>query len=284
MWAWFDGRLVPFAEARVPLEDRGLQFGESVYEVVGMVAGSPFVLEAHVERMRRGASELGLSEGVPPLETWREIARQLDAREHHRAGLLYAQLTGGVAARRHVPVKTPHPVFFAYLRPHDFPGPGETARGMSIITLPDTRWYRSDVKTSMLLPAVMAKREAAARGADEAVFVGQDGYVADGASSTVFVVRQRGVLTAPTSRRALPGTSALVVRRICTDLGIPITDHHLTLSDLTAADELFVASTTLLLMPVVEVDGKPVASGSAGPVSLQLAYHFQRLFWGAAEA
>ena len=279
-WAWFGGRLVPFSEARVPVEDRGLQFGESLYEVVAVVAGEPFRLPDHVERMAAGAREIGLEDGVPDLPRWTAVIAQLYRREPHRTAVLYAQVTGGSAPRRHLPAERPEPFFFAYLRRFTFPVPAEAARGIAAITVPETRWQRRDVKATMLLPAVLAKKDAVGRGADEAIFVGQDGFVNEGASSTVFTVHGRTVSTPPPTQRVLPGVSSKAVDAICRDLGVALAPRPLTLSDLHRADELFVASTTRLLMPVVRLDGNPVGNGTPGSVTLQLAYHFQRQFWG----
>lgn len=279
-WAWFEGRVVPFSDARVPIEDRGLQFGEALYEVVAMREGSPFRLAEHVERMTGGAREIGLEAGVPPLRAWEHIVEQLDRRQRLRTAILYAQVTGGPAPRAHLGPGRPRPCFFAYLRAFDFPTPADAARGVAAITVPESRWHRRDLKTAMLLPAVAAKREAARRSADEAIFVGQDGFVNEGASSTIFAVRSRVILTPPNTPRILAGVSGLVVRESCSEIGIPFHAKAITLSDLVTADELFLASTTMLLMPVVRLDGRPLGDGVPGPLSLQLAYHFQRRFWG----
>ena len=280
-WAWFDGRLVPFAEARVPVEDRGLQFGEALYEVVAVTGGQPFRLVEHVDRMSAGARELGLEAGVPAAPIWQHIVEQLHRRERLRTAILYAQITGGTAPRAHLAGEQPLPCFFAYLRAFDFPAPADAARGIAAITVPESRWHRCNLKTVMLLPAVLAKREAAERGAAEAIFVGRDGFVNEGASSTVFAVKARAVTTPPRTQRILPGVSAVVVQEICAELGIQYRVQPLTLSDLATADEVFLASTTMLLMPVSRLDFRPLSGGSAGPLSLQLAYHFQRRFWGA---
>jgi len=279
-WAWCDGRLVAFADARVPIEDRGFQFGESLYEVIAVVGGEPFRLPDHVDRMVAGARELGLESGVPELSKWKAIVAQLYRREPHRTAVLYAQLTGGPAPRRHLPPERPKPFFVAYLRQYSFPMPSETARGVAAVTYPDTRWQRRDLKTTMLLPAVLARKAAFSQGAEEAILVGQDGFLNEGASSTVFAVQERVVATPPPTQRLLPGVSTKAVQSICDDLGIPLAFRPLTMSDLHKAGELFVASTTILLMPVVRLDGSPVGTGTPGSTTLQLAYHFQRHFWG----
>lgn len=279
-WAWFGGHLVPFAEARVPLEDRALQFGEGLYEVIAVVAGEPFRLANHVERMRGAARELGLHSGVPELEQWKSIVARLHRREPHPTAILYAQVTGGAAPRSHVPPEPPQPFFFAYLRSFAFPVPVDISRGIAAITFPDSRWQRRDLKTVMLLPAVLARKEALAQGAEEAIFVGQDGFANEGSASTLFAVLNKTVITPPSSYRILPGVSTVVVEEICAQLGLAFSTRPLTLSDVRCAEELFVASTALLLMPVVRLDAKPVGDGVPGSITLQLAYHFQRRFWG----
>ena len=282
-WAWCNGRLVAFSHATVPLEDRGLQFGESLYDVMAVAGGEPFRLANHVDRMARGARELGLDGAVPDVTAWRDIVAQLHRHEPHRSALLYSQVTGGSAPRRHLPDPRPQPFFAAYLRPFAFPTPTELSQGIAVITLPDLRWARCDLKTTMLLPAVLAKRAAAERGAIEAIFLGQDGFVREGASSSVFLVMARSVSSPPHGSHILPSVSSLVVRETCDELGVHFEERPLTLSDLQRADEVFIASTTTLLMPVVHVDRSPVGGGTPGPVALQLAYHFQRKFWGAVD-
>lgn len=278
-WAWCGDKIVPFSEARVPIEDRGLQFGESIYEIIAVVNGVPFHLDEHVARMEGAARELGLAAGVPPVARWAEIIADLHRREPHRTAILYAQITGGTAPRAHVPRDPATPFFFAYLRSFEFPGPAEISQGFSVHIVPETRWVRRDLKTTMLLPAVLAKRQALSRGSDEAIFVGQDGFVNEGASSAVFAVNGRTVTTLPDSPRLLPAVSSIVVRELCGLLGLPFQERPLTLSDLHGADELFLASTTTLLMPIVALDGRKVRGGSPGAVTMQLAYHFQRAFW-----
>ena len=241
----------------------------------------PFRLPAHVQRMTAGAVELGIEQGVPPLPTWERLIIDLVGRERHHGALLYAQVTGGVAPRAYAGSPRATPLFFAYQRAHIFPPPSEVARGIAAITVPDSRWQRCDLKTPMLLASVFARREALTLGADEAIFINREGFVSDGAASSVFVVRQRTVFTLPATRHTLPGTSTGVVRQICDDVGVAFEERHLTLSDLRIADEVFLAATSRLLAPVVRLDGSLVGGGAAGPISLQLAYHFQRVFWGA---
>lgn len=279
-WTFVNGQLLPFAQARVPLEERALQFSESLYEVVGVFHGQPFRLADHVYRMAKGAQELGLSEALPTESTWEAYIKELWRREPHEQAIFYAQLTGGAAAREHLPTNPPKPTFFAYLRQFAFPTPQDCAQGIAAITVPETRWLRRDLKTTMLLPGVMAKRKAQQQGAAEAIFVGQDGYVNEGASSNVCVVRQGQVASPPPSERLLEGVTLKVVKETCQELGISFQRRWVSLSDLKGADEIFITSTTTLVMPVCVLDGRVVGDGRPGPISLRLAYHLQRLFRG----
>lgn len=267
--AWLDGRLVSWAEAVVPISDRGLQFGESLYEVLPITAGEPRHVAAHAARLAEGAHALGLDAGAPDPDGWRQIAAMLLAAESLAEGLLYAQLTGGAIPRRHL--APPRPCFFAYLTPHRFPRAAEVARGISVITVPDERWAHCDYKTTMLLPAVLAKRAAAARGAAEALLVAPDGVVREGASSTLFVVSGGRILSPAPSPHLLPGTTSQLVAEAADEAGVELRFGEIRLDGLRAADEVFIAATSQLTMPVRTLDDRPVGTGLSGPVATDLA-------------
>jgi len=269
--AWMNGKVVPFAEARVPIEDRGLQFGESLYEVIAVTAGEVRDLDAHVARMRHCAEEIGLGAGVPADEEWQRLIGALRERDPLDEGLLYAQLTGGEARRSHLPAGEPTPSFWAYLREYRFPRAEDVERGLSAITLPDPRWSRCDLKTPMLLPAVMAKREAQARGAAEASFFGPEEDVREGGSSTALLAEGRTLVSPRQTQHLLPGTTGPVIQRLAEQAGLEVRSEPVALDRLLAAAEVMVASTTFLLMPVVKVDDATIGQGRPGPVALDLA-------------
>jgi D-alanine transaminase len=269
--AWLDGRMVGWPEARLPIEDRGLQFGESLYEVVPVTRGQARLVPEHAQRMVRGAEALDLASGVPDHRQWLEIARHLIEADGVEEGLLYAQLTGGVAPRRHVPEPPPRPVFLAYLRRHRFPRQQAVDRGARAVSVADVRWGRCDLKTTMLLGAVLAKREAARQGVDEALLVGESNEVREGASTTLHLVQGERLVTPPASTQILSGTTRGAVAALARQCGIEITEAPIHLDEVFRADEVFVTSTSLLVMPLVEVDSKPVGNGRSGPVSCRLA-------------
>lgn len=275
--AWFDGRVVPFESATVPLEDRGLLFGESLYEVLPVCAGRVRLLAEHIARMRTCASALELADGVPDDATWERLAASLVAGNGIDEGLLYAQLTGGVAPRLHVPTSRPRPTFWAYLRPFRFPRAEEAARGVRVIVADDRRWAGSHLKTTMLLPAVLAKREAQRHGASEALLIDERGNVREGASSNLFIVDGRTLVTPPQDRHVLPGITRDRLAPLAEEAGLEFRREPIPLERLRGAREAFLASTSLLAMPIVAVEDAPIGDGAAGEITLDLAARLRRV-------
>jgi D-alanine transaminase len=274
--AWLNGELVPFAEAKVPLEDRGLELGESLYEVASLTNGRVRLVAEHAARMRAAAEEIGIARGVPDDARFEAIARELVAREGLDEGILYAQVTGGTAPRAHVPDADPTPTFFAYLRPHRFPRADDVARGIAAITMRDPRWERCDMKTTMLLPAVLARRAAKARGASEVLFHDDTGEVREGAASALLLVEGTRLLAPRPTHHNLPSTTGPLVRALAREAGLDIARDRVDLDRLRRADEVAVASATFLVMPVTRLDGAAVGDETAGPVLRDLASRLRR--------
>jgi D-alanine transaminase len=270
-FVWLDDRVVPFEQARIPVDDRGLLFAESIYEVIPVTGGKARMLAEHTRRMRVGAEPIELDGGVPDDAIWEQRVAELVREERLSEGLLYAQLTGGSATRQHVPPQRPKPRFFAYLIPFRFPRADTTARGIALQSVADPRWVRCDLKTTMLLPGVLAKRDAAVRGAQEALFVGPSGEVREGASTNVFCVEGNRLITPAQSQHLLPGITRPLVAELAAEAGRSVDHETLSLSRLMNATEVFVTSTTLLAMPVVRVDDRSIGNGQAGPVARDLA-------------
>jgi D-alanine transaminase len=266
-----DGRIVPWSEARIPIEDRGLQFGESLYEVLMITASRLRLVEEHERRMRAGARALGIEEGVPDVPAWERIAKELVGREELVEGTLYAQVTGGAGPRAHVPPARFEPTFFAYVRAHRFPRAADAERGAKVLTLPDVRWGRSDLKTTMLLAAVLAKREASSRGMEDALLVGPEGEVREGTTSNVFLVEAGRIASPGQDHHLLPGVTRSLVETVAAEAGLPCERQHLSLDRFLSADEVFLTSTSRLVLPVVEIDGRRIGTGQPGPVALDLA-------------
>jgi D-alanine transaminase len=277
-FAFCGGQVVPFSEATVPIDDRGFQFGESLYEVIPVTGGEPRLLPEHVARMERSVSEIGLVGGVPPLSEWQRFLGELIQMEGQTEGLAYAQLTGGATARAHLPPAAPEPAFYAYVAPFTYPRAADVARGVKAITTADMRWGRTDLKTTMLLANVLAKREAASRDAAEAFLVGDNGEVYEGASSNLFIVEGRSLITPVQSSHLLPGTMRPLVESLAREAGYSVTHWPIEVERLPTAQEIFVTSTSQLVMPVVSVDGALIGSGEGGPVAKDLAARLRARF------
>lgn len=270
-FAWIRGALVPFSEARVSIADRGLLFGESVYEVLPITSGRVRARAAHLDRLRRSATAIGLSCDDTHDASGTAAASWMDrlvAAEGVDEGLLYMQLTGGEAPRAHTARATP--LLFAYATAQPLPERRRRAQGSTVACAPDPRWARCDLKTTMLLAAVLGKRAAAAAGADDVLWIADDGTVREAGSANVAIVEGGVVVAPPPSPAILPGITIAIASRVATELGIPWRLERFDRARLVAADEVFVAATSQLVMPVLRVDDDVIADGRAGPIALHL--------------
>lgn len=254
-FAWQNGRLVAWKDAQVPIEDRGLQFGESVYEVLPVVAGSVRFLDAHIDRMRGGLTSLAIdlqAEGEPD---WSALIQAVIAAESIDDGYVYIQVTGGTGERTHAGAPGgSRPNCIAYARPAKFSSLGQAMTGIAVISVPEIRWGRRDLKTTMLVPAVLAKREAARRGAKEAIFVDDKGFLVEGASSNVLAVIDDRVVMAPASERVLPGITQKLVADACTEIGVKVDYRHIHRDELPATRALALCSTLQLIQRIGQLD------------------------------
>jgi D-alanine transaminase len=270
--AYVDGHYGPVSLARVAAEDRGLQFGDAIYEVVAMFASQPLDWEAHLSRLRRGLAALFI-EGVPTDAALTRIVHSLWRKARLSDGLLYIQVTRGEARRDHPFPKRARPTLILTARPFDFRQrlPQQKA-GVAAISLPDQRWLRCDLKTTNLLGAVLAKQEAREAGAFEALLHLPDGTITEGGSTNVWMVDAAGTLvTHPLSNRILPGIMRETAMRLAVGAQMPVVERAFTLADARAARELFLTSTTAPVVPIVRLDGAPIAAGSPGPVAARLS-------------
>jgi D-alanine transaminase len=273
MLVYLDGEYVPAEEARVSVNDRGFLFADSVYEVVRIYRGRAYELDPHLHRLRHGLVALRID------------CRDLGAIEHavHHlmeenavdgAGVIYIQVTRGAAPRTHKfpPAGTPPTVYVA-VRPYT-PYPAHFQDdGVAAITLPDTRWARCDIKSTSLLPNVLANEAAHAADVFEAILV-RDGAVTEGSHSNVWGVRDGRLLTYPTSNYILAGLTRERVFQLAADLGLEAAQEVIHLDQLYDLDEVFLTGTTTEIMPVVQVDGRIIVDGEPGPLTRKLIRAF----------
>lgn len=270
--AYVDGRFVPLAVAAVGVEDRGLQFADSVYEVVAVLNGRLLDWSGHVVRMARNLGELGIA---PPMSdaVLALVARRLIAANRATEALLYIQVTRGTAKRDHAFAAAMRPTLVMTIRSFDFAQRvTQQATGVNVVTTTDARWGRCDIKTTGLLANVLAKQGARSAGAFEAWLVDADGSVAEGASTNAWIVTSDGTLvTPPLSPRVLPGVMRAAVIAAARDHQIAVEERNFAVAEAHAAAEALLTSTTVPVLPVVRIDGIKLGGGAPGPIATRLA-------------
>jgi D-alanine transaminase len=270
-----NGKFIRPDEPAVPIDERGHQFGDGVYEVIRVYNGVPFMLEEHLDRLFRSAAAIRL----PFPEGEREPLKGTIAELIQRSGLadlnLYLQITRGIAPRNHVFPDCPVSVSMTANPVREIPA--ETrASGVSAMLHPDERWANCYIKSLNLLPNVLAKQAAAEQGCFEAILV-RDGHVTEGSSSNAFIVKDSTVVTTPLTNRILAGITRIAVRQVAEQLAVPFVERDFTPEELLRADEVFVTSTTAEIVPVVRVDGQAIGGGQPGPVTQALYERFKTL-------
>ena len=274
--ACLNGTIMPVEEAKVPVWDRGFLFGDSVYEVFRLFRGRPWLEADHVARLRRSLAEMDF----PPVDVDALMARMARTVEASGVddGTAYIQITRGVAPRAHAfPDPPVAPTELIVIRPYD---DGQTAghrdRGVSVVSRPDGRWGRCDVKSTNLLANVLALESAKRDGAFEAVLVGADGLVTEATHSSILWVRDGRLEGTPDGPAILPGTKRHFVETLAPGAGLAFAPARVTLDALIAADEVILLGTTIEVMPVVSIDGRPVGVGVPGPASRRLQSAYRR--------
>ena len=270
-----NGRFLPLEEATVSVEDRGFQFGDGVYEVIRTYRGRLFRLDEHLARLERSARAVELP--APwDVRQWAAYVQEGVKRAGYPECKVYLQLTRGVAPRDHVFPASARPTAVMTVREMKPTDPALQSTGVSVMTMDDWRWGRCDIKSVNLLPNVMARQKAAQAGAFEAVFI-RTGKVTEGAVSNVMVVKGGGVLTAPEGEMILSGVTRTLVLDLIRKEGLPVEERFVTVDELLRADEIFLTGTTVEVLPVIRVDGKPIGTGKPGPVTQRLQSAFRRL-------
>ena len=267
--AYVDGRYMPLADARVGVEDRGFQFADGVYEVAAVLAGRLLDWEPHLARLARSRAALAIAEPMGD-RALTLVAHRLLVANRATDALLYLQVTRGAAKRDHGFPTGASPTLVMTVRPFDFaPRRAAVETGVTVVTMPDERWARPDIKSVSLLPNVLAKQAARAAGAFEAWLVDRDGFVSEGGSTNAWIVTHEGRLVT----RATDGTIlAGVMRATLLRLGVgAVEERAITPAEATGAAEAFLTSTTNPCVPVVTIDGRAIGDGRPGPVTRRLA-------------
>lgn len=274
--AYVNGRYLPHASAGIHIEDRGLQFADGVYEVCEVRAGRLVDFHLHMERLDRSLGELDIDSPMPRsalLVVMKETVR----RNRVRDGLVYLQVTRGIARRDHgFPAPgTPPSVIVTARAGSPAANEAKAASGVKVISVPDNRWERVDIKTTGLLPNVLAKQQAREAGAYEAWFVDGEGKVTEGASTNAWILTADGVLvTRPAETGILRGITRTVLLEVAASEGVKVEERGFTIAEALVAREAFITSASSVVMPVVAIDGSPIGNGHPGLVALKLRARF----------
>lgn len=275
--SYVNGRYVPHSQAVVHVEDRGYQFADAVYEVFSVVGGRICHLGQHMERLDRSlgalAMQLAVSRRVLPV-----LLGEVVRRNRLRDGVIYLQASRGVAHRNHVFPTNALPNLVISAWPQKGPAAKLVEEGVSVVTRPDLRWKRPDIKTVGLLPNVLARQSAKEAGAYEAWLIDERGFVVEGAATNAFIVARDGaILTHPADTKVLNGVTRLNVIALARQLDLEVGERPFSLAEAMTAREAFLTGTTVTVLPVTRIDGTAIGDGRPGPVTQRLRALYQEL-------
>ena len=269
-WAYVNGRYVPHREASVHVEDRGYQFADGVYEVVLVHAGAMIDEIPHLDRLDRSLDELRID---PPMGRMalRAVLREVVRRNRIRTGLVYLQITRGVARRDHAFPTGVKPALVVTAKRLTLPREETLESGVRVVTIEDIRWQRCDIKSVSLLPNVLGKQHARENGAYEAWQIDQDGNVTEGTSSNSWIVTHDDrLLTRPATHEILNGITRQTILKLAAARGLTFEERALSLDEALAAREAFISSATSFVTPVTQIDDTTLGNGRAGSFTMDL--------------
>ena len=276
--AYVNGRYLPRNDAKVSVEDRGYQFADGVYEVCEGRGGHLIDERRHMARLDRSLGELQIARPMSP-PALKIVLRETVRRNRVRNGIVYVQVTRGVARRDFpFPSRNTRPSLVVTARSNDIDHLEHIAAdGIAVVTVPDMRWQRVDIKSVALLPNVLAKQAAREQGAREAWLTDSQGRITEGASSNAWIVNREGkLITHPLGHDILPGITRSVVIDVIKAQGLAFEERAFTVEEAYAAREAFVTSASQSLLPVVSINGRPVGNGAPGLIAAALRHDFHR--------
>lgn len=266
---FLNGSFLPIEEAKVPFMDRGFLFGDGVYEGIGVLDGRLVDNEAHLERLERSLREIRIPNPYSR-EEWTRIEQELVRRNGMTEGFVYFQVTRGAAERDFFFPEDAKPTVAMFTQAKAIAHAPAAEKGIAVVTVPDRRWERRDIKSINLLAQVLAKQAAKEAGAQEAWMV-QDGHVTEGGSSSAFIVTKAGsIVVRPLSNAILPGITRKSLLRLSQEAGIVLEERLFTVEEAYDAAEAFLTSASNFVLPVVSIDGRPVGDGKPGPITRRL--------------
>jgi D-alanine transaminase len=277
--AYVNGRYLPHGKAGVHIEDRGLQFADAVYEVFGVIDGAIYDEDEHIDRLERSLRELQMS--MPTSRSaLKLVVRELARRNRVANGLIYLQITRGAYRRDHaIPAgRAIRPTIILTARNIDT-AQIEARRhaGIRVVTGPDERWDRCDIKSTALLANVLAKTAARQAGAYEAWLLDEEGFVTEGSSTTAWIVDRDGrLVTHDLSHSILPGVTRKVILEVAVEAQMPVVERRFTPAEAVNAREAFISAATIGALPVISIDGRGIGDGKPGPLTLRIQDLYRR--------
>ncbi len=273
--AYLNGVFSPIGDAKISIEDRGFQFGDSIYEVIFAYGGKLFELDAHLSRLRSSLDAIDLhydfdADGLSG--AMREGVRRCEFPDV----MVYLQITRGVAPRNHTIPDGISPTVVMTFKPIPLVDPDLHANGAKLKTFPETRWANCYIKATTLLPNVLAKSRAKKAGYYDAVFVTEEGEVRESTSANIYVVEGKSVVFPRRDKSVLHGVTQRFLSGCMDAMGLTAEEGLISLDRLFAADEVFISSTAIEVLAVTSVDDKPILSGQVGPISRGLYEEFRR--------
>lgn len=277
--SYVNGRYVDHNDAYVHIEDRGYQFSDGVYEVIAFYNRRLLDGEAHLKRLTRSLNELRIDAPMSA-QALRLVMRELMDRNDRNDGTIYMQVSRGVARRDHPFPKRARPSFIMAVTGPKMTKAKEVKEGVKVITMPDQRWVRRDIKSISLLPNVLAKQAATEAGAKEAWLYDKEGLIREGsASNNAIVTTRHEIITAPADTHILGGITRNVMIELAAKAGYKVVQRPFTMKELRAAKEAFIMSTTMNLLPVTRIDDEKIGTGKPGNVTLELlGLYYEHIF------
>jgi D-alanine transaminase len=266
--ACLNGEMMPLEDVKVPALDRGFLFGDAIYEVLRIYRGRLWLFDEHWQRLARSLDAIRIR-GVDLEGVKRRLLATI-ARGEFQEALAYIQITRGAAPRTHAFPAHATPLELLFVQDYTDHYAAKRPEGVSVITHPDLRWQRCDIKSTNLLGNVLATQAAAEAGCVEALLYAADGTMTEATHSSFFTVIDCTLVAPPLDSHILPGITRAFLERLAVRVGVPCREQHLKRQQLTDVSELFLSGTGAEVLPVVQVDGKAVGNGRVGPVSLRL--------------
>ncbi len=268
-FAFINNKFVNFKSAKIHIEDRGLQFADSVYEVIAILDNNLIDLDFHLKRLKYSLRELEIKFTIDK-KNLNNIFLNLIKKNKTRNGIIYLQITRGIQFREHKYQKKLTPTLIVYTRNKSFNLPGKKFAGVNTITYQDLRWKRRDIKTVNLLPNIMAANMAKKKNAYEAILI-QNGKVTEGTSSNIWIIKRNNLITHPANSDILKGVTRTSLLKIIKKTKLKLVEKQFTHKQLVNADEVFLTSSGSFITPILKIDNKKINKGKIGDITLKLA-------------